>query len=475
MQRRLCGREQEFGLKIIAESRRWKFGENYRLDIIEKIIKAIPLIVPAVILEKDSYRCWLSNGALIYLDSDTLETATAEHLCGSLDGILQEKALEKILNQAVSLVMKGEIRGVKSVAFYKNNVWPEPDFIPNFAKEVPYGCHHNYSYLTRKRNLVLGTMRNFLPAALVFSGNGHVLRLDAKKFVYCLSQRASHILVFKRDTSTENRPLINLRDESLMDKASGLSRLHLISRDATRCEFQTWLVDGITHLVIRLAEEGWKLPKRLILDRPLLNFHRLNLSRGLQYQLQTVSKKVDAVDYLFLFLTAAQQLNPLSSEEKKILQEWERVLELLQAKAYDKLVGELDWVTKWYLLKNQMQREGYGLDDIRAWLLDMKYHNISPDPNQSVFAWLDEKGYIKHLVTEKAIQAAVYTPPETRAKSRGRFVEECFQDYWLRYSIRNFDWQQAETDERIIYFGEFKNPFSTKTFFKSAPPARLAV
>ena len=185
----------------------------------------------------------------------------------------------------------------------------------------------------------------------------------------------------------------------------------------------------------------------------------------MQYQLQTVSKKVDAVDYLFLFLTAAQQLNPLSSEEKKILQEWERVLELLQAKAYDKLVGELDWVTKWYLLKNQMQREGYGLDDIRAWLLDMKYHNISSDPNQSVFAWLDEKGYIKHLVTEKAIQAAVYAPPETRAKSRGRLVSLAAKQLKLFYRINRLNWESVEfrNYKSAIYFGAKDNPLVTES------------
>ena len=470
---RVCGREQEYGMVIkptkifpkinpfmaqgIVRDDFCVWRKRFAAAIINKIAEDFPAFSnPEQVKE-----IWIGNGSRIYIDLlCVLEFATAEYRSCSLEGILQEKASELILNKVLKKAAAEE--EVNLISLYKNNA--APSGFGDAYDEFSYASHHNYSYESKKQTAVFSLLESFIPASLILSGNGHVLRRGGN-FFYVLSQRAPHINLRKSTFTLNDRAIINLRDESLMDKASGLSRLHLISRDATRCEFQTWLVDGITHLVIRLAEEGWKLPKRLILDRPLLNFHRLNLSRGLQYQLQTVSKKVDAVDYLFLFLTAAQQLNPLSSEEKKILQEWERVLELLQAKAYDKLVGELDWVTKWYLLKNQMQREGYGLDDIRAWLLDMKYHNISPDPNQSVFAWLDEKGYIKHLVTEKAIQAAVYTPPETRAKSRGRLVSLAAKQLKLFYRINRLNWESVEfrNYKSAIYFGAKDNPLVTES------------
>ncbi|MBI3046317.1 MAG: proteasome accessory factor PafA2 family protein [Candidatus Harrisonbacteria bacterium] len=358
MQKRLCGREQEFGAKIILSSgglRKLKLGT--RADVICKIISLIADVVPAVTFNDSSSDYWLCNGSRVYLDMDSVETSTAEHLAGSFDGIAQEKALELILNKAVQSIIRSKI-GLESVALYKNNVWLQKE--DGRFQEETYGSHHNYSYLTKKRERVFGLMKNFIPAALPLTGNGHALGLRSGQFVYCLSQRARHIILVKHDDTSSVRPIINLRDEPLMNESTGLSRLHLISRDATRCEFQTWLVDTITHLVLRLAEEGWQLRPSLVLERPLAELHHLNFKFDLNYELKTASCAMDVVDYNYLFLRAAEKLKPLSEPEKLCLQEWERVLELLKARAFDQLVGELDWVTKWWLLKKKMSKYASG-------------------------------------------------------------------------------------------------------------------
>src|SRR3989344_1495621 len=476
---RVCGREQEYGMVIKPTKIFPKINPFMAQGIIKDdfcvwrkrfaaaIINKIAEDFPAFSNPERVKEIWIGNGSRIYIDLlCVLEFATAEYRSCSLEGILQEKASELILNKVLKKAAAEE--EVNLISLYKNNA--APSGFGDAYDEFSYASHHNYSYESKKQTAVFSLLESFIPASLILSGNGHVLRRGGN-FFYVLSQRAPHINLRKSTFTLNDRAIINLRDESLMDKASGLSRLHLISRDATRCEFQTWLVDGITHFVIRLAEEGWETPLGFYLSNPVRELQDINfiLENNIEYKTSCGFlfgfHKIDLLDYNRIFLTAAQQLNPLSSEEKKILQEWERVLELLQAKAYDKLVGELDWETKWYLLKNQMQREGYGLDDIRAWLLDMKYHNISPDPNQSVFAWLDEKGYIKHLVTEKAIQAAVYAPPETRAKSRGRLVSLAAKQLKLFYRINRLNWESVEfrNYKSAIYYGAKDNPLVTES------------
>ncbi|MBI3046316.1 MAG: proteasome accessory factor PafA2 family protein [Candidatus Harrisonbacteria bacterium] len=374
---RLCGKEQEYGMRILPTKKfiaslpqgillppehleyylkedsftDWRRG--FAQAIISNIMNSkIPNF------SNGSDRIWLANGSLIYIDLKCIvETATAECRAGSLDGLLQEKASELILNEAAQSVVAQ--RGIESLTLYKNNVGPSGLGEDRF-NEVTYGSHHNYSYLESKQVAVFQVLKSFLPVSIIFSGNGHVYK-HRNNIMYALSQRASHITLAQSGATLDNRAIVTTRDESLMDRSTGLSRLHLISRDATRCEFQTWLVDTITHLVLRLAEEGWKLPLNLSLSGPVTEMHAINLSLEVNLDYKAACwpfgvNRIDIFEYNKIFLDAAKQLSPLSEPEKLCLQEWERVLELLKARAFDQLVGELDWVTKWWLLKKKMSK-----------------------------------------------------------------------------------------------------------------------
>ena len=130
MQKRLCGREQEFGIRVTLSEGKNRYlsvraAERMKSDILGALIRSIGQVTPALFF-KDEFYCWLSNGALIYPDlGSVVETATAEHLAGSYDGIAQEKALEIILNRAVKLVLaeKTRLGKIDSIILYKNNVY----------------------------------------------------------------------------------------------------------------------------------------------------------------------------------------------------------------------------------------------------------------------------------------------------------------------------------------------------------------
>ena len=516
MQQRLCGREQEFGVWLDSKD---PAGSKTTQAIIKMILKTIPDVWVETLghnpMDVPNYPpshpgpsaycgewLWCRSGWKIYEDQKLLEVASAESLAGSLDAVAQEKAMERVLNRVIRRLRRQA--AFSHLALYKKNVslryaepqsayrgpmghggyegYPtnyseEPAKVParkeekeaiNLADEVSYGSHHNYSYLAKRQKRIFRLFRNFIPASLPLTGNGHILRVGKfkERCLYVLSQRAAHInQIISAEGVLEGigRALINKRSRHYWGADKRFGRLHLVSRDATRCEFQTWLVDAVTHLVLRLAEEGWNLPAKLQLRNPVATLHLLNQSPDLNCRISTFSGRKDVIAYNQIFLKAARKLRPLSAMEKKALEEWARVLELLKARAWKKLVGELDWATKRFLIETKMKEQGFGLDSLKAWHLDQEYHNISSNPKESWFARMDEAGLIRHLVTEKQIRRAMLHPPETRARTRGDLIALCLRNKTLAKKLEFLDWDMAGIkigkDISYLYFGHPNNSF----------------
>ena len=71
------------------------------------------------------------------------------------------------------------------------------------------------------------------------------------------------------------------------------------------------------------------------------------------------------------------------------------------------------------------------------WLqaIDLEYHNIQPD--QGLFYELLRQGSIRHIVSEKEIKDAIFSPPETtRAYFRGRSVAR------FNHAISSIQWDE---------------------------------
>lgn len=479
MKERLIGREQEYGMKVVSSERQFDkdmadFRDTnlivngpaspkddfLRALHVQRIIKTVTESGLLHISPHGSNKdFWLSNGSRLYIDYGALlEIASAECRVGGLDIVIQEKASEMILNRAVKYLL--ESKTYEELSLYKNNTGPSggKDIFP----EITYGHHQNYLYTTDKEAEIAYLLKTFIPISLILSGSGHVYRVNST-WRYAMSQRASHIVQEESATTINDRPLVNSRERP--------SRFHLISRDATRCEFQTWLVDMTTHLVMRLGEEGWEMPDGFALRVPVASLHLSDSSFNdyLNNQSGTwlIDSGVDVLKYNRVFLEAAKQLNPLSEEEKDAIEEWERVLELLTAKELNKLIGELDWVTKWNLISNQMEKHGYWLDDLRAWKTDLSYHDISDDPNLSWFARLDNLGYIRHLADIEDIKAAMENPPsDTRAFCRSRLIRLAAKYPDLRRDIRGIEWGSANLLidgsklSGTYHFGPKEDPFA---------------
>src|SRR5690606_27891882 len=105
---------------------------------------------------------------------------------------------------------------------------------------------------------------------------------------------------------------------------------------------------------------------------------------------------------------------------KQVLDEWERVLTLLEADPM-RLADTLDWVAKKRILDGYRERDGLAWTDPKLKALSLQYHDV--DPAKGLYQRLAARGSFRRLFTDDQIEEATVEPPtRTRAYFRGRCV-----------------------------------------------------
>jgi Pup amidohydrolase len=366
----------------------------------------------------------LPNGARFYNDHTHPEYSTPE--CRTLrELIAQDRAGERIVQRAAE--RRNLALGGPHVHLYKNNT----DFHGH-----SYGCHDNYLVprAIRFEALVQGLLP-FLVSRQVIAGAGKV-GIEAQDEQgrpghYQLSQRADFMETDLSVDTMHNRPILNTRDEPHADRTR-YRRLHLIVGDANLCEYATALKVGTTRLVLDLIARG--AAPRLELDVPVAAIRTIARDPDLK---ATVKRK-DGRSMSGLELQAAYHeaagaaLAGTDEETDWVLREWGATLDLLREDR-SRLVGQLDWVTKQWLLETFMQEERVTWDD--PWLasLDLEYHNVNPE--RGLFLGLEAEGKTTRLTTEADIVRAMSEgPADTRGGIRGlclrRFPEQVTSVQW---------------------------------------------
>ena len=118
-----------------------------------------------------------------------------------------------------------------------------------------------------------------------------------------------------------------------------------------------------------------------------------------------------------------------------------------------------------YLIKLKMKQYNFDLNDIRARLININYHNISDNPNESWFARLDKDGIIRHLVSEKLVEKYLsMSPQNTKAKIRSDFIK-LFLNKKIKYQVEEITWTSATFDavdnSETIELAVKDDPFET--------------
>jgi proteasome accessory factor A len=372
----------------------------------------------------------LPNGARFYNDHTHPEYSTPE--CRTLrDLVAYDRAGERTLHQAAQ--RRNRTLGGPHVQLYKNNT----DFHGH-----SYGCHDNY-LVPRSipfDALVTGLVP-FLVSRQLIAGAGKVgIETQDGGFKagrYQLSQRADFMETELSVDTMHNRPILNTRDEPHADRAK-YRRLHLIVGDANMCEYATALKVGTTRLVLDLIERGAALQCEL--ENAVAAVKELSRDADLKAVVRRRGGgTVSGLELQELYWSAADKALAGSDEDTDwTLREWARTLELLSSDR-SQLAGQLDWVTKLWLLETFAREERVGWDD--PWLasLDLEYHNI--DPDRGLFYGLEGEGKVFRLTTDADIEHAMTVGPrDTRGGLRGlcvrRFREQIQSVQWERVQFR---------------------------------------
>jgi len=118
--------------------------------------------------------------------------------------------------------------------------------------------------------------------------------------------------------------------------------------------------------------------------------------------------------------THRDMLGPFPPALEQALALWERTLTAIEHDDRDTLARDIDWAIKERVIRRWADRHGVGPDDPRLAQLDVAYHDITP--GRGVFRLLEEAGAVSRVVDDAAVQAAMTTPPPTRARLRGAFI-----------------------------------------------------
>ncbi|MEW6751557.1 MAG: proteasome accessory factor PafA2 family protein [Candidatus Latescibacterota bacterium] len=372
----------------------------------------------------------IHNGARFYNDHTHPEYATPE--CRRLlDLVAADRAGERILLHCGQ--RRTALRGSGTVRLFKNNT----DF-----QGHSYGCHENY-LIDRATPFaaVIDGLLPFLATRSVFTGAGKVgvERERARGVRYQLSQRADFFDTVASIDTMHRRPLVNTRDEPHADPAR-YRRLHVITGDANMAEYATALKVGSMVLVLDLLELG-ELPSLALADPvgALKDVSR-DASRRWLVELEG-GRQTTALQIQQAILARARALLAgRDADTDWVLREWQHVLDHLPERSGE-LVGQLDWVTKEWLLGAFAEAEGLDWEDPddQAWLQsqDLEYHNL--DPQDGLFRLLESQGRTARLTDEEQVGRALIEPPaDTRARFRGGCLEK------FGGSIRALNWDSIE-------------------------------
>ncbi|MCZ6660089.1 MAG: depupylase/deamidase Dop [bacterium] len=384
----------------------------------------------------------LINGARLYVDHAHPEFSTPE--CSSvIELITYEKAGERIIDNCRRNA-NATLPPGRALIIYRNN---------SDQKGNSYGYHENYLMDRRAPfKLIVEHIIPFLVTRQIFCGAGKAMaENNAPTCDFQISQRADFFEVEVGLDTMNKRAIVNTRDEPHADREK-YRRLHLIVGDSNMAEVATFLKWGTTLLVLKMIEDNVFLPN-LAIRKPVAAMKQVSRDLSLRQPLEMEDgQRMTALEIQREYLDQARQYiarKPQGDELEACCDRWEAALDAL-AREPDELIGQLDWVTKRFLLRSYQEKKGVAWGDPRIAMMDLQYHDMRED--RGLYHLLERQGRVERLTTDEDIEDAMHKPPEgTRAYFRGqclmRYREEVYGVNWASIS---FNLGGTEPIKRII-------------------------
>jgi proteasome accessory factor A len=427
VQKRIFGLETEYGIIFTPEGRKTLPVE-----------KAIRFLFEKLITTEHFLNVFLENGARFYQDTGCHpEYATPE--CASPRQLIVfdkagERILEDLQDYAEEKIREERIAGRLSI--FKNNT----DFVGN-----SYGCHENFLvdrdvdfyYLAEQ-------LIPFLVTRQIYTGAGKVFQTQDGVH-YCISQRAQHIYQKISGTTTNDRSIINTRDEPHADREK-YRRLHVIVGDSNMSEYTNLLKVATCALVLQMIEDNY-INKDFTLRNPVKAIKDISYDttckRKLRLDCEMGQKYIEQY--------------PVNDELRWAVREWQFVLDALSDDP-DKLAGKIDWIIKRRMIESFISSRGVRWSDPRVFMMDLQFHDIRL--NRGLFYVLERRGAVDRVLTDDEImKAKTEPPPDTRAKMRGEFIKLARQNS-IQYDL---DWSNIRLGNLLNVRVICNNPFETDT------------
>ena len=443
MEKRIFGVEIEYGIIFASQGR--------KTHPVEKIVR---YLFEQLVMTEGFLNVFLETGARFYQDTGYHPEYATPECTNPLDVLRYEKAGDRILEMlrqhAEYKLQREGVLGTLNI--YKNNT----DFIGN-----SYGCHENF-LVDRNANFyyLAEQLIPFLVTRQIFSGAGKIIQEKRHSGYYTMSQRANYICQKISGTTTNDRSIINTRDEPHADEEN-YRRLHVIVGDSNMSEYCNYLKVGTAAIVLRMIEDGF-VNKDFSLRNPvkavkeisddLTCTRKIKLDNGKKFSALEIQK-----EYFELALKYMQTrtLNPM---EIDIIHKWGYVLATLEK---DPLLldREVDWVIKYKLLEDYMRKHGLAWDNMNdnLLMLDLQYHDIRAE--KGLYYILERNDMVDRVLTDQQIQDAIENPPQdTRAKIRGEFIKLA-KEKKIHY---NLDWSYIRVGNLLDVRIMCENPFQTE-------------
>lgn len=384
----------------------------------------------------DAHNRILANGARLYVDHAHPEYSAPE--------VTTARA-------AVAYDAAGDAAVVAAAGAASAQLGLEIGIFKNNADSAgaSYGCHENHLL---PRSLPWARIAAALPAFLVsrtvLVGAGRVgLGRHSERAGFQLSQRADFFETVEGIQTTERRPLLNTRDEPHAPP-SRYRRLHVITGDANRSQYATWLKAG-TLAAFLTALTGGALPE-LELAEPVAAFHEVSHDPGLTHLLALRDgRRCTALEVQEAHLEAAlaDAAHRPEAYEADVLTAWTDALTDLRTDPA-RCADRLDWVAKHELLRAYAERHALHWGHPRLAQLDLDWARLDrPGP----FDALIRAGRIREVVTAAEVAHAKESPPpDTRAWLRGSLVrlaaEQVVAASWDWIAVRDGDGRVRRLD-----------------------------
>jgi proteasome accessory factor A len=440
VKKRIYGLESEYGIIFTTEGKKTLPVE-----------KAVRYLFEKLDTMEGFLNVFFDNGAKFYLDTGYHpEYATPE--CASLkDLICYDKAGERIIEDLLHFAERRATKEglVGNLSIFKNNT----DFVGN-----SYGCHENYLVdRTIDFNYLAERLIPFLVVRQVYTGAGKVFKTRWGTD-YFISQRAEHVCQKISGATTNDRSIINTRDEPHADREK-YRRLHVIVGDSNMSEYTAYLKVGTTALVLEVIEEGG-INKNFALRNPVKAIkdisHDTTLSRRVDLE---DGRKMSALE----IQRAYYELTMRHFEDREadslaadILRKWGQVLDALETDPM-KLDRQVDWIIKKNLIERYQEHHKISWNNDRLLMLDLQYHNIRRD--RGLYYILERAGLVDRVLSDEEIEEARTKPPDdTRAKLRGAFIRLA-REKRLQYDI---DWSYIRLNNFLNIKIVFDDPFQTE-------------